>query len=630
MIKKEKSLFGFTPLEAEYRADFSANTVFIPFRDKSLTGFNAPCKLLTGFTLIETLITMGIFMVFSSVFYLAYSNISSALVKSRQYSAAVSVLENEIETIRKMDYADVGISGGYPAGKIPAEKTVIAGNINFIVSVTVRNVDDNFDGTATTTPVDTAPADYKTVELKISCSNCPMFAPVRMTTTVAPKNLESASNNGSLFVNVFDANGQSVAGANVSVVNNALNPAITINDSTNNNGILQLVDIPTSTSAYEIIVGKSGYSSEKTYLLGGAENPNPAKPHATVASQQVTSISFAIDKVSAINFKTVDSMCAAVPDIDFLQEGAKLIGTAPDILKYSASSTTGASGLKTIGNLEWDTYKFSNLDGVYDLSGYLPAMPVILNPDSSVDLRWVMEPRNSSAFLLIVKDGNGQLVRDAKARLVGGGNDKTFYTGRRSFSQTDWSGVQYNSQSGGVSDNNPAGEIKMVDLGAGKYSTSTEEWLISNTFDLGTSSTTFYDLSRNPTGQPPQTGADSLRIQIASNNDNSAWNFIGPDGTAGSFYSSSTAAIHSSHNNNRYLRYKVLMKTQDENFTPSLEDIKFEFSSDCLSAGQAFFNGLSNGTYALTVEKSGYSAFSDSNVSISENWREYEATLTSQ
>lgn len=587
-------------------------------------------KKFFGFTLVETLITMGIFMIFGSIFYLAYSNISSALVKSRQYAAAVSVLENEIETIRKMDYADVGVSGGYPAGKIPAEKTVVAGNINFVVNFIVRNIDDNFDGTATTTPTDTAPADYKTVELKISCSNCPAFGPMKMTTTVAPKNLESVSDNGSLFVNVFDANGQPVAGADVSVANNSLNPTIAINDSTNNSGILQLVDIPTSTSAYEITVGKSGYSSEKTYPLGGAGNPNPAKPHATVASQQVTAISFIIDKVSVINLKTVDSMCAAAPNVDFLQEGVKLIGTAPDVLKYSASSTTNASGAKTINNLEWDTYKFSNLDGVYDLSGYVPAMPIILNPDSSVDLRLVMEPKNSSALLLTAKDGNGQLVRDAKARLVGGGSDKTFYTGRRSFSQTDWSGTQYDSQSGGVSDNNPAGEIKMVYLGAGKYSTSTEEWLISSTFNLGTSSTTFYDLSWNPTSQPAQTGTNSLKIQIASNNDNSAWNFIGPDGTGGSFYSSSTVAIHSSHNNNRYLRYKVLMSTQDENFTPFLGDINFKFSSDCLSAGQAFFNGIANGTYALTVEKSGYQAFSDSGVSISEDWQEYEATLTAQ
>ena len=587
-------------------------------------------RLSSGFTLVEALITTAIFMIFSSIFYLAYSNISSALVKSRQYSTAVSVLENEIETIRKMDYADVGVSGGYPAGKISAEKTVTAGNIDFIVSATVRNIDDAFDGTATTIPADTAPADYKMAELKISCSNCPAFGPVKMTTTVAPKNLESVSDNGSLFVNVFDASGQPVFGANVSVVNNSLNPTIVINDLTNNSGVLQLVDVPTSTSAYEIAVSKNGYSSARTYALGAPENPNPVKPHATVASQQVTSISFAIDKVSAVNFKTTDSMCAVVPNIDFLQQGVKLIGAAPDILKYSASSTTGASGTKTIGNLEWDTYNFSNLDGAYDLSGYLPAMPVILNPDSSVDLRWVMELKNPSALLLTVKDGTGQLVRDARARLVGGGNDKTLYTGRRSFSQTDWSGAQYSSQSGGVSDNNPAGGIKMVDLGAGKYSTSTEEWLISSTFDPGTSSTTFYDLSWNPTAQPSQTGADSLKFQIASNNDNATWNFIGPDGAAGSFYSSSTVSVHSSHNNSRYVRYKVFMRTQDENFTPSLEDIKLEFSSDCLSAGQAFFSGFGNGVYALTVEKSGYQSFSDPAVSISENWREYEAILTSQ
>lgn len=127
---------------------------------------------------------------------------------------------------------------------------------------------------------------------------------------------------------------------------------------------------------------------------------------------------------------------------------------------------------------------------------------------------------------------------------------------------------------------------------------------------------------------PPQTGVDSFRLQIAANNDDSTWNFIGPDGTSGSYYTVSSPTVHSSHDNNRYLRYKVFLQTANETFTPTLENIDFEFSSSCIPDGQAFFNGLASDTYTLTVQKTGFQTFTDTNVLISSDWQDYEVTLT--
>ncbi len=601
-----------------------------PARFKIKAGFTPleAHKLLTGFTLLETIVSLGIFVIFSSGVYLAYSTIIEALTRSRAYSAAVFVAQNEIEAVRNMSYENIGIAGGLPSGLLAAEKSVSYGNYLFAVKTTVRNIDDSFDGTIGGTPNDTAPADYKLAEITVECSGCGNFTPYRLTTTVAPKNLEGATGNGALFINVFDAFGQPLAGANVAIVNNALNPAVNFSDTTNSSGLLQLVDVATSTSAYEITVSKNGYSAEKTYPIGGIGNPNPVKPHATVASQQVTTISFAIDRTGTINLKSTDKMCQAVAGVDFKQNGTKLIGTDPDTLKYSATSTTDANGQKAIGGLEWDTYVFANEDAADDLSGYSSPLSVALNPSAALDISWLVQPKNPRALLVSVKNGNGSAISDAAVKLEKTGFAKTLFSGRRSFAQTDWSGGNYSGQSGNIETENPAGEIKLR-LNGATYATSTE-WLISPTFDIGAPSSVFYNLEWQPENQPIQTGSDSVRFQAAANNDGVSWNFTGPDGTGNSYYFSTSTPLNAALNNNRYFRYKIFLKTADENFTPSINEIAVNFSSSCLPAGQAFFDGLSSGVYTLTVSKTGYQTLIDAAVSPSQNWQEYGAVLTPQ
>lgn len=593
------------------------------FQEK-LNKTNRCCS--TGFTLIEVLIVIGLFAVISYTIYMAYYNVLEAVDRNQLRFEAISALESEIEVVRNMAFEDVGIVNGYPIGKLLAQKAVQSGDNNFTINSFVRNVDDGFDGTLGGAPSDTAPADYKIVELEISCSNCRNFVPLSLTTTVAPKGLESASQNGSLFIEVFDAYGKSISGANVSVLNASTTPTITINDITNVNGMLQLVDIPTSTSAYEIAVSKPGYSSDRTYPRNDPPNPNPAKPHATVAQQQITSVSFSIDKISMVNLSTIDKMCAVAPNVDFLQEGTKLIGVTPDVLKYSTTSQTNASGQKTISNLEWDNYQFINLDSVYDLMGSLPLLPLTINPDTTTNLKMIMTPKNPLSILITVTDENDQPFNDVSVNLTKTNFDETLFTGRNNFSQSDWSGANFFSQSGAIDAESLPGEIKL-NFVAGKYATSTTEWLVSNSFDLGTSTAKFYQIDWQPDVQPVQAGPDSLKFQIATNNDNLNWNFIGPDGTDLTFYNATGTQLNVIHDNNRYLRYKAFMKTEDENTTPSLSKINFGFSSGCVPNGQAFFEGLASGSYTITAQKSGYQAFTDSALSISDNWQEYKIKL---
>ena len=578
-----------------------------------------------GFTLIETIVTIGVFAIISVSILAAFFNVFDIITAFQLNSAALEVLDTELEIIRNMRYGDVGTVGGSPAGLIESERTIIYGGTPFLVKTTTRNIDDSFDGVIGGVPNDTAPADYKLVEFEISCPSCSRFSTLAITTTVSPKNLEFTTNNGALFINVFDASGIPVSKANVSVANSSVNPPININDITDINGRLQFVDIATSTLSYAVTVSKNGYSQDKTYPIGDIQNPNPLKPHATVAALQVTQVSFAVDKVSAFNFKTQDMFCRSVGDIDFKQTGAKLIGSSPDVLKYSVISVTDSQGDKSINNLEWDTYSFQNLDTAYEIGGMAPLAPIVVNPGGSYQLKWLMETKTPLSLLISVLDASGASINDASVCLSKTGFNKTQISGTKVFTATDWSGASYDSQSGNIEDANPIGELKLKNQG-GQYATSTE-WLVSSTVDFGATDTMFLNLDFNPLTQPPQTGPDSLKIQIATNNDNATWNFLGPDGTQGTYYTASAAPINSIHNNNRYLRYKVFLKTENENFTPALEDTSFNFHSSCVISGQAFFSGLASGTYSLTIQKSGYQNFSDANVFVSDDWRELRVTL---
>ena len=575
-----------------------------------------------GITLIEMLVGTAVFSIFAFGIYFTYSSVLDIITRTRLRSAATSILEREIEIVRNMAYGDVGIQGGSPPGKIAAQKVVYYASVPFQVNAYVRNYDDPFDGTATSVPVDTAPADYRLVEFQITCPACIGFAPIIMTARAAPKSLEGATGNGSLFINVFDASGAPISGATVTVINNVASPTISITDTTNINGVLQLVDIPTSTSAYQISVSKANYSSDRTRPLDDLGNPNPVKPHATIAKEQVTDISFAIDKLASLALKTVSPMCAAVPNVTFSVDGAKLVGTAPDVLKFSTSSQTDANGNKS-WLLEWDTYSFYNVVSAKNLSGYTALPAITLNPSSSASMTWLFEDNVPAAMLFTVTDQIGAPINDASVRLVKGVYDKTFMTGARTASWTDWSGGQYSVSDGGLETENPAGQVTLLQTG-GVYATGTESWFISQTSDFGTISTNFFLLSWTPTNQPPST---TLRFQIATNNDDATWDYLGPDGTSGSYYTVSGTQLAATHSGNRYLRYKAYFETNDEAATPSLEDIELGFRSNCIPPGQILVSGLEFDNYSLDIQKAGYQTYSSSSFAVSANWAEQGVML---
>ncbi len=587
-----------------------------------------------GFSLVEVIFSATIFTIIAISVYSGYANLNRLISASRDKVIGVDLLNEQFEIIRNIPYASIGLVQGIPVGVLQATSTIVRDGRTFSIVKTVRNIDNPFDGTLGGSPNDLSPADYKLVEISLNCAACRNFSEMKASSYFAPKNLETASNNGALFIRVFDANGNPVPQARVEITNSSA--GVYIVETTDNNGSLQIVDAPPGINAYRIIVTKSGYTTDRTYAPS-ISNPNPVKPDATVVLRQVTQISFIIDKVSIINVRSRDLQCAAVPSVSFNISGAKLIGTNPNIVKYSGSFSTDSAGSKTLSNIEWDTFTLTP-GGVGNLIGINPASPFSVLPDSVQNVDMIFGEGIPNNLLVTAKDSaTGLPLSGVHLTLTQGVFTAEKVTGRGYMEQTDWSGgagqstytndTMYYSDDGNIETSSPNGELKLKKV-LGNYVGS--GFLVSSVFDTGTSSN-FSNILWSPTDQPPQTGSDSVRLQLATSPDNTStttWEYLGPDGTASTYYNVGNNNISQVHNGGRYFRYKIFLKTNASNKTPNIASVAVTYTSDCIPPGQSLFPGLSSGNHRLILEKTGYQTQQyDVNIITNDDWQSIEVNM---
>jgi hypothetical protein len=88
----------------------------------------------------------------------------------------------------------------------------------------------------------------------------------------------------------------------------------------------------------------------------------------------------------------------------------------------------------------------------------------------------------------------------------------------------------------------------------------------------------------------------TLKFQAAASNSASGpFNFVGPDGTAATFFTTSPANI-TEFNGNRYLRYKAFLTTTDTTKTPTLNDVTVCFNNTAApTAAPASISGSATG-----------------------------------
>lgn len=589
-----------------------------------------------GFTLIETLVGVAVFSIIGLTAWFGLVKIFDMVGILRVKTIATNLATEQIEIIRNLPYDDVGVVNSIPNGVVPHIQLLERDQKTFEVTTIIRNVDHAFDGTIGGTPNDLSPADNKLVQISIVCQGCKTeIEPVVLSTYIAPKALESAGNNGALFVEVFDANGQPVQGADVHIEYVGTTTPIIIDDVTNAEGLYQLVDAPPGVASYAVTVTKDGYSTDKTYALGDPENPVPNTLHANVSSGQVTEVSFAIDEVSRLNVYSRTVTCEPVPSVDFNLSGSKLIGV--NTLKYDEDERTDSLGWSRINGLEWDTYNITILETALDLVGANPNVPLDIAPGSTQTVDLMFANADPNAVLVTVIDGsNEQLLSDATVVFEQGIVSRSAITGTGYFSQTDWSGgtgqnmytniSQYATQSGDIETANPVGELKLVSFSGAHASSG---WLESSTFDVGTT-TNFLTLNWNPGDQPALAGSDAIAFQVATNatlDEPLEWNFVGPTGSSDSYYTASGQSLASIHDGDRYLRYRVYLETENNTVTPNLSNVQFSFATNCTPVGQAYISNLNNSAYTVTISKPGYESVVLSGVLFTQPWQALQVML---
>jgi len=596
-------------------------------------------RKLSGFSLVEVIVGAAIFLIVAIAAYGAFTSLFQMANGNQSRVLATELADEQFEIIRNIPYANIGIVSGIPNGTIPGNQDIIRGGITFHVSYTIRDIDLPFDGTfGSSTNNDLSPADNKFVQIAVTCPSCQDFQPVSIVGQIAPKNVESTTSNGALFISAIDANGNPVQNATVHVAYTATTTPIIIDDTTNNSGVLQIVDVPPAVKSYNITVTKAGYSSDQTYLASST-NPTPVKEPATVATQQLTQANFSIDKVSTLSIKSVTPTCVAVPNFHFTLSGAKTIGVG--LPKFSKSLTTGGAGTINQTSMEWDSYSINPTDASYDLAGINPLNPINLSPNSTQNIQLIVVPRNTNtkSLLVTVKDSaTGLPISNATVHITGpDGYNKTLITGQGYITQTDWSGgptqpgiftdaTAYSNADTNIDTSTSTGNIVMANF-FGSYNTSATGTLDSSIFDTGTSSN-FYTLSWNPGSQSLLTGTQSVKLQFASDASStpSSWNYLGPDGTTNTYFTTPNATISAANNGKEFARYRTYLTTQTATVTPMVSDVFFTYTSGCIPPGQVIFQGIDSGSYSLTVSKTGYTSNLSSGT-ISSNWQEQQVIL---
>jgi len=95
-----------------------------------------------GFTLIEAVFAMVLFAGLAAAMAGLLTSAISGNKLSRQRTLADQVAMEQIESIRRLDYDDVGTILGNPPGTVPASSTVNVAGLDATVTVQIRYVDD--------------------------------------------------------------------------------------------------------------------------------------------------------------------------------------------------------------------------------------------------------------------------------------------------------------------------------------------------------------------------------------------------------------------------------------------------------------------------------------------------------
>lgn len=295
--------------------------------------------LTQGFSLVESLILIGLLtFLFVGIFY-GFRTTLVLIAENRAHVTGLSLATDRVEYIRSLAYDAVGTDGGIPSGVIPQVSTTTANGIEFTERVLIEYVDDPADGYGAS-DANGITTDYKRVRVSYTWNQFSSERELVLASNVIPRSIESDVGGGTLRVNVFDADVQPFAGAEVRVTNNTVSPAVDVVRYTNGDGVALIGGAPAA-SGYELRVTDSDHSIDQTYQAT-TSLPNPDKSPVTVVEADVTTTNFFIDALSDLLVRTRSAEVTATEE--------RVTGSGGDVATSTAVVLTSTSTrLETAG-----------------------------------------------------------------------------------------------------------------------------------------------------------------------------------------------------------------------------------------------------------------------------------------
>lgn len=345
-----------------------------------------------GSTLVELVIGIFILGMIGLSFFGLYNALITSSLAAKQKAAALTLATNQMEYLKSLPYNSLAVAGGsiYAQNPLPASFSEKVNNHQYTVRTSINYVDDAFDGCtnyptqalkqrycrnfpapAGAPAVDQNPQDYKVVHVTAYSRTNVKLAEVD--TQVAARVAETASNTGSLFVNIIDATGAPVQGAKVQVTNTALNPDVIVSDTSDSQGIAIFYGLPPDTSGFDYSVSASsnGYSSLATLVPAGGLQPN--YPSQNVFAQQTSYVTLSISPqaTDSIAIEAVTTSGAPLANLRVHAKGGYKRYNAPTDTSYyydnltptDSRPTTDAGGLTSLQNLAPGSYYFCGDNG---------------------------------------------------------------------------------------------------------------------------------------------------------------------------------------------------------------------------------------------------------------------------
>jgi type II secretory pathway pseudopilin PulG len=387
----------------------------------------------SGLTLVESLVGIGLLLiVFIGIFGLVRLNIK-IVAQSKSKTIATALANQKIELARNLAYDQVGTVGGIPSGVIPETENIERNEIAFTVKTTVIYVDDLFDGIF---PIDPLAWDYKRIRVKVSWS---VFfgGEITLQTDIAPRGIETTGGGGIISVLVFDANGQPISQADITLENNDVFPPINASYQTDDQGRIFIPGAPECNDCYKITAGKFDYSSERAYEVGemvrGTVLAFPAKPFLSVIEGQLSEISFSIDRLST---KTVNAVRYVEEKSwsDFFEDESKIsekLQTVFDSVNsaiklenidnqyqspgYIISNIITPTALVEWGRMNWNDENFAPTETKYQIL-YFNGLDWILIPDSDLTIDGVLNSEGFSDSPLDLSQLNSYKYKSVKLK----------------------------------------------------------------------------------------------------------------------------------------------------------------------------------------------------------------------